>query len=369
MMRLGEVLRGVAATYSRVTGGEGQAILERATKELDPSAVPVGWLVRPSRRIGQFTHTPWLGFFNPDETTDPKVGVYVCWIFEPDLQHVVISIQQGTESLAKNLRGEATVPAQLRSDAETLRNALAPTLLHGLLEPISFGTGARQVRYAAGSVAQLRFNINRLPPESELLNIHQRFCDLLAEVIAARASTLQRTPGALSQSVPLAAQAPDGVLELFKPKSVEDYLVHLAANTARRQRRHEKVVNAYSSWAVGHGWAVASPHPVDLRLRRGQVAREGSPAWTNAIMFEAKVIRRGNATQAVREVIGQLATYPYLVVPEEARATIKTAGLFSESIGDLWLNVLERNLGIATVWWEGGRWNGGSRAQSLGLVE
>jgi len=368
LIGLREVLNRVAADYSNVDGGAGQEVLELASTDIDPVAVPVGWMVRPSRRIGQFTHTPWLGFFNPDETTDPKVGLYVCWIFEPDMKNVVISIQQGTESLTKVARGQTTVPAQLRSDAQVLRNALEPRILNGLTGPISFGLGARQVRYAAGSIAHRRFDTTDLPPEGDLLKIHQRFCYLLGEVIAARDTTLHRAPGTLNQSVPAAGQDANGPLEHFKPKSSEDYLVHLATASARRTRRHEAMVNEYSRWAAERGWTVASPHPVDLRLRRGEVAAEGSVAWTNAIMFEAKVVRRGNATQAVREAIGQLATYPFVVIPEEARGTIRTAALFSESVGDLWVGVLERELGIATVWWEDGHWMGGDLAQSMGLA-
>ncbi len=365
---LRQVLQGVASGYSARDGGAGQTLLEQAQSSLNPAVIPAGWAVKCSRRIGRFTETPWLGFFDPDETTDPKVGLYVCWIFEPDLEHVVLSIQQGTESLTRATNLGSTIPERLRSDAQVLRDALETTLIRGLTDPISFGPGRRQRRYAAGSVAHQRFAVSELPDEDSLVRLQERFCDLLGEIIAARAATLQTSPGTLNQSLPPQKQLNRAQLEHFKPKSADDYLVRLGAATDRRHRRHEAMVNAFSAWSTSRGWTVASPHPVDLRLRRGAATREGAQAWTNAIMFEAKIVSRGNVTAAVREAIGQLHTYPYLVVPEEVRSTIRLAALFSESVGDLWEHVLENELRIATIWWENGDWRGGPLAHSRGIV-
>jgi hypothetical protein len=369
VVTLGELLRSVSTGYSASVGGPGQAALDGAKVELSPTLIPAGWKVGTSRRHGHYTTTPWLGFFDPDETTRPTVGLYVCWIFEPGLGHVVLTVQQGTDSLES--RPDMSVPAQLRANAAAFRKALPASRVTGLDGPIDFGSGPRQRNYAAGSVIHRRFSIAELPTEEELTAHHREFCELLALVIAARGTLLHHSPGSTTQAVPGTPTSGPGSLEHFKPKSSEDYFVWLKeAAKAPRSRRHEKIVNDYQCWAESRlGWIATSPHPVDLRLRRGEKKIEGEAAWRDAIMVEVKVVYSGNATSAVREVIGQLNTYPHVVVPADARATLRYAGVFSESIGDLWVSVLEEQLGIATVWWDDGAWRGGRMARELGLVE
>lgn len=343
-------------------------MLDAAESELDPSLIPAGWKVKSSARHGNYTTTPWLGFFDPDETVKPTAGLYVCWIFEPGLKHVVLTIQQGTDS--QRSQPGLTVAAQLRSNATAFRNELPTERTAGLMEPITFGRGGRQRNYAAGSVLQRWFSIAQLPAEEELSAHHREFCELLALVIGAREELLRHSPGSTTQAAPKASASDSRMLEHFKPKSTEDYFVWLKeAKKAPRSRRHEKIVNDYGAWAESElGWIASTPHPVDLRLRLGEKQLEGTDAWREAVMVEVKVVYRGNATAAVREVIGQLRTYPHVVVPEAVRGTVRYAGVFSESIGDLWLRVLEEDLGIATVWWEDGDWHGGPVARELGLV-
>lgn len=368
MGTLGDLLRSVSSGYSTSVGGAGQSVLDAAESRLAPSLIPAGWRVKASAKHGNYTTTPWLGFFDPDETLKPTVGLYVCWIFEQGLQHVVLTIQQGTDS--QKSQSGMTVPAQLRSNANSFRNELPTELVADLAEPITLGAGGRQRNYAAGSVLQRRFSVAQLPGEEELAAYHREFCELLPLVIAVREELLRHSPGSTTQAVPRAPASDASMLEHFKPKSTDDYHVWLKeAKKVSRSRRHEKIVNDYGAWAESElGWTASTPHPVDLRLRQGEKQREGADAWRHAVMVEVKVVYRGNATAAVREVIGQLRTYPHVVVPEVVRATLRYAGVFSESIGDLWLKVLEEDLGIATVWWENGAWHGGAMARELGLV-
>jgi hypothetical protein len=365
---LGDLLRSVSSGYSSSTGGAGQAVLDTVESELDPSLIPAGWTVKSSARHGHYTTTPWLGFFDPDETVKPTVGMYVCWIFEQDLSHVVLTIQQGTDS--QKTQPGMTVVAQLRANAIAFRNELPVERVAGLAAPVTFGKGGRQRRYAAGSVLQRRFSVAELPGEEELAAYHREFCELLPLVIAAREELLRHSPGSTTQAVPKAPASDSRMLEQFKPKSADDYFVWLKeAKKVPRSRRHERIVNDYGAWARSElGWTASTPHPVDLRLRRGEKQPEGEAAWRDAVMAEVKVVYHGNATAAVREVIGQLSTYPHVVVPADVRGTLRYAGVFSESIGDLWLKVLEEELGIATVWWENGAWHGGALAKSLGLT-
>ncbi|MFF3247721.1 hypothetical protein ACFYWY_29255 [Streptomyces sp. NPDC002870] len=64
-------------------------------------------------------------------------------------------------------------------------------------------------------------------------------------------------------------------------------------------------------------------------------------------LVEAKFIRRGNATGAVREALGQLAAYAFCLYPPEAQP--RKLALFSESVGEVYTRLLEHH-GIAAVW-------------------
>jgi hypothetical protein len=87
----------------------------------------------------------------------------------------------------------------------------------------------------------------------------------------------------------------------------------------------------------------------------------GSARWSNVArdmviakdgfhwLAEAKFVRKGNATNAVREAIGQLATYSFCLYPIEAQP--RRLALSSEAIGDLPLRILEQEgLVLPEVW-------------------
>lgn len=112
-----------------------------------------------------------------------------------------------------------------------------------------------------------------------------------------------------------------------------------------KSRRHEQLVTDFALKCAAVGYHVSSDHPTDLVLRKGP----------EVILVEAKVIYRGNATEAVRAAVGQLFSYAYFLfnVP---RPLTKIA-LFSEPIGDAYVEFLA-SLNIGTVWHQDGDWRG-----------
>jgi hypothetical protein len=87
------------------------------------------------------TFTPWVGFFDPDETSS-QFGVYVVYIFAEDLQSVALTLNQGIarrpstwppiygpppgrpSSPPGDLLGLASVACRLRCPLETARSVV-----------------------------------------------------------------------------------------------------------------------------------------------------------------------------------------------------------------------------------------------------
>lgn len=73
-MDIASFLLEIATTYDRAAGMStpAQRLLRRAGHELQPH-VPGGIEIKGSGGSGGATFTPWVGFFDPDETTSPPV--------------------------------------------------------------------------------------------------------------------------------------------------------------------------------------------------------------------------------------------------------------------------------------------------------
>jgi len=79
---------------------------------------------------------------------------------------------------------------------------------------------------------------------------------------------------------------------------------------------------------------------------------------------QVKVIYNGNATDAVRAVVGQLFQYRHFLYTDTEPALV---GRFTEPIGHAYVEFLKR-LGIRSVWRENGTWYGSDTAKQEGLV-
>ncbi len=88
-MNIKDYLLRVAAEYDRGAGlsTPTQAFLRDAPTLLGEH-VPGGVEVVGSGGKGTATLTPWIGFLDPDETTSPRDGLYVVYLFSESLRHV-----------------------------------------------------------------------------------------------------------------------------------------------------------------------------------------------------------------------------------------------------------------------------------------
>jgi hypothetical protein len=114
-----------------------------------------------------------------------------------------------------------------------------------------------------------------------------------------------------------------------------------------KSRRHESLVTSYAQWAGGLGFTPSSPHPEDLVLRTDDAV----------LLIEAKIVYKGNATEAVRSAVGQLTMYSHFLHAGEHPQLV---ALFSEDVGQAYRDFLD-TLGIVTVWWEAGEWKARNR--------
>ena len=352
-MQLSAFLRDVAANYDRSAGLESptQLLLRSAGEHLEHYA-PGGFLVRGSGGKGMATYTPWVGFFDPEVTDNPQEGIYVVFLFSEDLQTVALSLNQGIEYLRRE-HGDARARAVLSADAARIREALPHALVARFADPIHLNSrGARQLAYMAGSVACRNYVTDSLPGDEALARDLLDMLDLYGLAAAIKDQLLVTDPGTVS--TPGRKQLPPAGEHGFRPKDDADYIANIGRHTKAKTRRHETLVNRYAEWAQANGFTVSSPHPVDLRLASS----------AHVVIVEAKVVRAGNASHAVREAIGQLFTYRHFLYRDSAVALV---ALFTEDIGPAYTELLA-SLGIRSVWAHRGQWQGSAVATALGLT-
>jgi hypothetical protein len=349
-------LREIATTYDRhaALDSPAQRMLRHADEYLQEH-VPGGLITRGSGGTTTPTFTPWVGFFDPDETTTPQDGVYLVYLFAGDLSTVTLSLQQGITRLTKEL-GQRVARERLVQDAAVIRNGLSGPELDGTSATMQLGTGGfRQRAYEAGNIAAIEYPTSSLPAEDVLRSELGRFLRLYASAVTVKRHILQAEPGAIaSSSVAQVTQASDPLRD-FKPKSDSDYIAHIEGRQLQKTRRHETLVREYGEAMRDVGFSPSTPHPLDLVLRR-----EGAE-----FLIEAKILYNGNATDAVRSALGQLLCYRHFRYRDKTPPHL--VGLFSESIGNAYAQLLE-SCGICAVWKEQAGWGGSTTATSLGLT-
>ena len=361
-MPISDLLTGVAAAWTRTGGMRTPAHqLLAAAGDAFGDVVPVGYLVEGSGGKGVSTFTPWIAVFDPDETTTAQHGMYVVYIYTQDMQQVTLSLNQGVTEVVTNYREQgrtrAEARARLATQAAAIREALPGTARLGLTETIALHSpGPLQRDYEAGCILALTYDMAALPSEASLRSDLQRFVSLYQDAVSLRSELRLSRQDAIATTTPVQRQPVDSFLH-FKPKSDADYIAHLAGVTITKSRRHETLIAEFGRYAASRGMTPGTNvHPRDLVL----IASDAH--W----LVEAKVVYRGNATQAVRDAIGQLFTYRHVLY--QGQPTPRLAALFSEGVGDAYVELLDQ-LEIASVWRLGAGWRGSPLALASSLVD
>ncbi|MEV7677432.1 DUF3578 domain-containing protein [Streptomyces sp. NPDC088341] len=351
------------------TKGEvpGQRVLRAVAKRSD-LGLPSGLFARGYGGQSTAAATPWIGVFDPEINTTPGQGLYLAYIFSADLRTVSLTLQQGITHLEDRLGRGLARQEHLRRRATRLRRAIAAQRRSGWVdEPELLHHADRPKAYEAASVIARSYDTAALPGEAHLQSDLGHAADLLTRThVAHRLWWFQDGPDTLEVNYTPDGQtvSEDNPLAGFHPKDSSDYLANIVARQQVKKRHHEELVRSFGLHVVSCGYAPTTKlmHPKDLVLhRRGEGAKSGDE-W----LVEAKVVRGGNPTEAVRQAVGQLYEYSYFLYRERERPEPHLIGLFTEDIG-VYSDYLEQR-GIASIWQDGASWGGSPMAVSWGMT-
>ncbi|MCX3286054.1 DUF3578 domain-containing protein [Streptomyces sp. NEAU-H22] len=360
LIRIAEIYDATALAANDVPG---QALL-RTVRGRGDLPLPQGFTADGHGGQGFATSTPWIGVYDPAINAEPHEGLYLAYIFSADLSAVTLTLQQGVTSLKRSIPQRPQLRGELTRRAKRLRAALPPALASSWNHTPDFGSKDWRPRsYEASSVAARRYEIVNLPTEEVLQADLLEASKLLRDAAAAQRVYLQM-PRADEPVVEYAGEehVSDGPLDGFCPKDSSDYYVHLKGGRRRRTRRHEELIKDFGIHSVACGYTpiIAGMHPRDLVLHRN--VSSVKRAW----LVEGKTVSNGNATEAVRQAIGQLFEYSHFWHEMRGEPKPHLIALFSEGIGH-YAEYLEAH-GVASIWRDGDDWGGSPSAASWGLV-
>jgi hypothetical protein len=239
-MDISEFIRSVAEGYDRHAGlaTPTQKLLRRAGTHLQ-GHVPGGLKIAGSGGKGTATLTPWVGFFDPDETTSPEEGLYVVYLFAEDLQRVSLMLLQGITRLDREL-GHREARHRLTFEAEAIQRTFPRGALDDLETSIDLGSsGYRQLAYSSACVAAKTYEVAALPPEPRLRDDLLRVLAVYQEAIEVkRQLLLAAAPTSTQASSAQGAAARSDPLSYFRPKADSDYVARLQGRELVKSRRH-----------------------------------------------------------------------------------------------------------------------------------
>ena len=368
-MQLREFLLAVGETYDPAAGFDtpAQHLLSHAATELTGTG-PADFLIRASggqNPIGA-TDTPWVGFFDPDESTSPMEGLYVVWLLRASRDAWTLGVNIGTERLSARLKAqdllqpggpprEPRVRSALAAEATAIRQHMPPSVVAGWDTSIDLAsTGTRQRRYVAATVLARTYPLATLPDEPTLQADLAAMCMALQEAVRSKRALAVVDPGTIS-TASATTTLTDTREYVFSPGIDTPGSVALPTVPIERTPRHESGLRRYGQWLVDRGIDVATNvHPRDFIVRQ-------SPEWIG----EYKVVYGSQVARATREAHSQLKEYRHFLYPPGSG--VQLLAVFSAAVTDrrvAWLN----SEGIAVVWWSGVAWVGCPIAKDAGLA-
>ncbi|MGQ4515672.1 MrcB family domain-containing protein [Streptomyces sp. DW26H14] len=374
-MGLQRLLVDIAKTYDASAGTkrdvDGQRILRGVRNRADLE-LPEPLYARGYGGQSTAAATPWIGVYDPQINEAAVEGLYLAYIFSTDLRTVWLTLQQGITSLESKVGKGLAREQHLRRSAARLRRLSAIQRRQGWVdEPELKPTATRPKAYEAASVIARCYRTSKIPGDRELAEDLVYASGVLREVHRANElwlfgdsdENLTVTYANMGHSHQRGAERDEDPLAGFEPKSSSDYVAQIAAKQQVKRRSHEALIRDFGMYAATRGFVPITrmQHPRDLVLRPATPAIERSAdEW----LVEAKVIRRQNPTEAVRQAVGQLMEYRAFLY--QGLKSPHLLGLFSGDIG-VYESYLE-GLGIGSVWRSAGGWSGSASAVRCGIV-
>ncbi|WP_168220720.1 DUF3578 domain-containing protein [Streptomyces sp. RFCAC02] len=360
------MLSDIARSYDRTAGTKKGIYAQDLLRSISdmPLPLPAGVRAAGFGGNGAAALSPWVGVFNPDISNSSSQGLYLAYLFSPDLSAVTLSLQQGVEGLEKTLKRGVRLQRQLRENALAIQRGILGEALEGWDSQLVLQSRPQDWRlraYEAASVAAKRYDLADLPTEKTLAADLWAAVDLLDSASRVEIGPAVHEPGEASPTrrdpTPNRGWGAPGTMNYFKPKNDADYLARIAERTLRKKRRHEALIREFGSYVYLRGFTPITEkvHPRDLILKRE------FDSW----LIEAKVIREGNVTVAVREAVAQLLEYRHFIRDE--RREPRLVALFTDEIG-IYSSYLE-HLGIGSVWKTTGGWLGSRSTEKWDIVD
>jgi hypothetical protein len=356
-VRLNDFLLAVAEGYDYHDGfdTEQQRLLKEAHERLRDYG-PAEFLIKASG--GQpplaATLTPWIGFFDPDESTTPMDGLYVVWLLDAAGQNWTLSVMMGTEKRAQSYSREGQLLAALRAEAAAIRDALPERIAQAWDSAIDLRSNARrQRRYEAATILATAYPVSAMPSDAVLDADLRAMCIALQEAAHVKRQLAVLQPGVISTSSAVVVDVRERDL-VFAPGIDQHSIVQLSKQSIARTPRHEGGLGRYGRWLQSQGFKPATNvHPRDFII-------PGPREW----LGEYKVVYGNNVTRATREAHSQLKEYRHFLYPQQSQPGL--LAVFSDSVTAervSWLNAE----GIAVVWDENHEWHGCQHARQAGL--
>ncbi|MFE2162442.1 MrcB family domain-containing protein [Streptomyces lydicus] len=348
-------------TCTTTSGNPGQKVLKEAGTRL-AAALPYGMKAKGHGGQGGAAATPWIQVFEPSAGGSGTDGLYLAYIFAADLKSVALTLQQGVTVFSEQLK---TRGRRLRTHVEVRAQSLLAELPQDLVtgwtdQPKFQHDGWRARAYEASSVAARCYEIAHLPSEEDLCADLGNMATILKAALAVEPhiEVVNAPEGPLVEYTSATHVTYEG-LEGFRPKTSDDYYVQIAAREQRKKRVHEGLLKRFGPYILNRGFTPITErvHPRDL------VLQAENQEW----LVEAKAVKKGNATQAVREAVGQLLEYRYFWYVQKGAPQPFLLGLFSEDIG-VYAGYLE-NHGIGAIWRTSDGWAGSPSAIAWGMTD
>ncbi|MCQ8194097.1 MrcB family domain-containing protein [Streptomyces rugosispiralis] len=364
-MDIRELLVGVASTYDTGAGLKkgvpGQELL-RSVRGRRLEGLPVGYKAAGYGGKGGATETPWIGVMDPEITEDPKRGLYLAYIFAADLSTVSLTLQQGVTSLEGRLGRGVRRRMYLSRRAQLLFEGLPQDLVKGWGIRLDLKSGVDRARsYEAGSVVARAYRITSMPSEIKLREDLWHMAEVLQHAAAVERNLRdEMASNGLPVTKRVAGEEEEHAgLDGFRPKDGSDYYVLIRQRKIKKSRSHEVLVRLFGEYIEERGFVpiTTKMHPKDIVLRRDGVE------W----LVEAKTVKRGNPTKAVREALGQLYEYSHFLYEEQGKGEPFLLALFTEDI-KAYAPYLEKR-GIASIWKTVDGWAGSPMAVAWGMVD
>lgn len=377
-MTMRELLFEVAQTYDQKAGTKehvpGQKVLRKVASRTDLGVLD-DWEAEGYGGKGTAALAPWVGVFDPKINRNPKIGLYLAYIFSTDLKTVTLTLQQGVTDLEEKIRERKVLLSHLERQADRLFKALPAKLAEEWNYRPSFGWQERPEAYEAASVVARPYDVSNLPTEEQLQQDLRAAENLLRSAAEADQALRAEEEGEPALAQPKRKRKAGAAPAIgFKPGNSSAYLVAIAAHEQLKSRKHELLIQDFAAHIAERDYEARNQHihPKDLTLHPADAAAGDAGAADSAAadlpewLVEAKVLRNGDAAPAVRAAVGQLKEYSYFLYGEKGLKAPHLIALFSEDIG-VYASYLEAE-GIAAIWQTSDGWDGTVTAVAWGMV-